>query len=360
MDARDEFSTGVKSILAHRAGFRCSRPACRALTVGPSNESPSGKSSVGVAAHITAAAPAGPRYDTTISQEERSSVTNGVWLCAIHAKEIDDDVVRFPKEVLRAWKQHAEDEARSLLGRPISVQAIDIAIQVALHRASDDTLLVTGSTNLPDGTRIFVGVRHPARKDLYNEIAATVTAGMFAAPGFGTDGEAYPHGWYRIEVVSYFNGPWKQAEAVLAIVGKEGEYLVGRYAEPLHPEFAESEKRLRAAFDCIAPLKTGAGARTQKHLGAAVEQVKNSILTVDGRVSAMRIEEIVQLFMSAPDLRPRDGWSAQALPNGAIVVAYSFWSGFREAMAEWVAVLESGEVRYRNLDAKCMSWGPDE
>ena len=92
---RDEFSSGVKSILASRAGFRCSKPDCRALTIGPSTVNPGAQTNIGVAAHITAASPGGPRYDPTLTPEERRSVANGIWTCQNHGKQIDDDVVQF-------------------------------------------------------------------------------------------------------------------------------------------------------------------------------------------------------------------------------------------------------------------------
>lgn len=360
MPLRDDFSSGVKVVLAHRAGYRCSRPDCRSLTAGPSNERVDARSNVGVAAHITAAAPDGPRYDPTLTTEERRSFVNGVWLCQNHAKEVDDDSNRFTADVLRAWKHHAEEEARALLGKPISAQSLDVLTQVVVHRAYDDGLLVSGTTNLPNGTKLWVELQTSGTRRVLGNVKTHVNEGMFAAGGYTNRGAAYPHGWYTVEVLAYFNGPWQQPDAVLAIVGREGEYLVGSYAEPLHPEFAESEKRFRAAFDCIAPPLADAPDRSPSDLERAIEIAKRAVLTVDGRRSACAVEEIVALFMSSPGLRPHEGWSAQAQANGAIVAGYSFWNGDRPAVAEWTVVLDGPEVRYRNLDAKYMSWAPDE
>ena len=53
----------------------------------------------------------GPRYDETMSSEERKSSENGIWLCQSCAKMIDSDSVRYPKEVLQVWKQLAEQNA---------------------------------------------------------------------------------------------------------------------------------------------------------------------------------------------------------------------------------------------------------
>jgi len=74
---RDEFSEEVKRIAAARVGYRCSNPRCRKLTSGPKADS--GRAlSIGVAAHITAASPGGPRYDESLSAEQRSSIENAI------------------------------------------------------------------------------------------------------------------------------------------------------------------------------------------------------------------------------------------------------------------------------------------
>jgi hypothetical protein len=64
---RDDFPTLIKEMLAKRVGYRCSNPGCRKPTSGP-QEDPSKAVNVGVAAHITAASPNGPRYDPSLTQ----------------------------------------------------------------------------------------------------------------------------------------------------------------------------------------------------------------------------------------------------------------------------------------------------
>jgi hypothetical protein len=66
---------------------------------------------VGVAAHITAASPGGPRYDASLEPETRRSAPNGIWLCQVCAKLIDSDLPRFPADQLRKWKQDAVERA---------------------------------------------------------------------------------------------------------------------------------------------------------------------------------------------------------------------------------------------------------
>ncbi len=107
---RDDFPVNIKDVLAKRVGFRCSNPDCRQLTSGPQTD-PSKVINVGVAAHITAASPQGPRYDPTLMPEGRSSINNGIWLCQICAKLVDNDPIRYPAEILKSWKREAEEAA---------------------------------------------------------------------------------------------------------------------------------------------------------------------------------------------------------------------------------------------------------
>jgi len=118
MANRQDFSAPVRTGLAHRAGYACSNPKCRAPTAGPSEESEDARSDVGVASHITAAAPGGPRYDYSLSESERAAIENGVWLCQTCAKKIDDDIATYSPDVLRDWKRDAETHASARLGRP--------------------------------------------------------------------------------------------------------------------------------------------------------------------------------------------------------------------------------------------------
>ncbi len=107
---RDDFDTSTKDMLARRGGYRCSNPACRKLTTGP-QEDPTKALNIGVAAHITAASPRGPRYDSKQTSEERKSIDNGIWLCQNCAKLIDNDELRYTTDVVQEWKRLSEAEA---------------------------------------------------------------------------------------------------------------------------------------------------------------------------------------------------------------------------------------------------------
>lgn len=104
---RDDFNAATKELLARRVGFKCSSPGCRQPTSGPQAD-PSGTVNLGVAAHITAASPDGPRYDPTLTPQERASADNGIWLCQTDGKLVDNDEFRYTVDVLRDWKARAE------------------------------------------------------------------------------------------------------------------------------------------------------------------------------------------------------------------------------------------------------------
>ncbi len=80
---------------------------------------------IGVAAHITAAATGGPRFDPTLTEARRRAITNGIWLCQFCAKLIDNDDPRFPVALLHKWKDSAEERAKDLLEHPSRPEGFD-------------------------------------------------------------------------------------------------------------------------------------------------------------------------------------------------------------------------------------------
>lgn len=101
---RDDFSQSVKKTVAERAGYLCSIPRCNRPTIGP-HSNPNKAKCLGVAAHICAAAPGGPRYDPDQTPEERKDIANAIWVCEMHGSDIDKDDSPYPKEILIEWKR---------------------------------------------------------------------------------------------------------------------------------------------------------------------------------------------------------------------------------------------------------------
>src|SRR5260221_99711 len=113
---RDDFLNKTKETLAKRAAYRCSNPDCRMQTVGAA-AGHDGVVNVGVASHIAAAAPGGPRYDASMTREQRRSQSNGIWLCQNHGKLVDSDNSHFTVGTLRSWKTSAETESLEAIAR---------------------------------------------------------------------------------------------------------------------------------------------------------------------------------------------------------------------------------------------------
>ena len=130
MPARDEFTKETKDTVAKRVGLRCSNPNCRRPTSGPQAH-PRKTVNIGVAAHIAAAAPGGPRYDDRMTPEERCGIENAVWLCQNCAKLIDSDASRYTTDLLRRWRRLSEEAAM------LSVESIPTPTSTA----NDDDLI---------------------------------------------------------------------------------------------------------------------------------------------------------------------------------------------------------------------------
>jgi hypothetical protein len=161
----DEFLERVKVDLAKRVNYHCS--ICDAQTSGPKAGTDKAFS-IGKAAHITAAASNGPRYDATMTSEERSSFSNGIWCCSTCSEIIDHDAKRYPVEELHRLKTAAEERATGRIGRtpasgppvPRTWSEIDRAVQMlclneaARHEALDPRFSV--DVKYKDGNPVYV------------------------------------------------------------------------------------------------------------------------------------------------------------------------------------------------------------
>ncbi|MEG4301774.1 hypothetical protein [Microcoleus sp. D3_18a_C4] len=120
MKKRDNFDSKTIDTLAKRASYICSRPECKALTICRSDTISDKSMYIGKAAHITAAAVGGPRYDESLSVEQRRAIENAIFLCSSCADMIDkNNGVDFPTEVLRNWKLQHEEWVRCNLNKSI-------------------------------------------------------------------------------------------------------------------------------------------------------------------------------------------------------------------------------------------------
>jgi hypothetical protein len=139
---RDDFSKGTIREIAKGVGYRCSNPDCRRPTVG-ANAAQNGTIIIGVAAHICAASPGGPRYNAAQMSEERSSKDNGIWLCQNCGRLVDADPDKFTVDKLIEWKRDAQTRAFRELVAPNPAFAGELA-RVEATIAADEQPVDTG------------------------------------------------------------------------------------------------------------------------------------------------------------------------------------------------------------------------
>lgn len=135
---RDDFSSSTIEVLAKRVTYCCSNPSCKKATAGP-NANKNKFTNLGVAAHIKAASPGGPRYDINMSSEERSDILNGIWLCQTCSRLIDVDCETYTVEVLNAWKEIAEETAKKAIESDGSF-SVNTIFEIALESKLDAEL----------------------------------------------------------------------------------------------------------------------------------------------------------------------------------------------------------------------------
>jgi hypothetical protein len=107
---RDNFTRKTQLQIAKRSGWLCSDPECRCLTVVATSDG-NGEIMLDEASYICAAAPGGSRCDTGMSEAERRSAKNGMWMCKLHAESVDSEDLKFTVELRHCWKKLAEEHS---------------------------------------------------------------------------------------------------------------------------------------------------------------------------------------------------------------------------------------------------------
>ena len=113
---RDNFLMKTALKLRDSAGNVCTYPGCHVHTHGAKSNG-EGALGIGVACHIKAAAPGGPRYDVNQTPDQRRHFDNGIWMCQTHSKLIDADDSAYSVATLLLWKRDAEARSNALLNK---------------------------------------------------------------------------------------------------------------------------------------------------------------------------------------------------------------------------------------------------
>src|SRR5690606_7376714 len=111
---RAEFPSYVRQALAARVNNRCCFPGCSQITSGPSAESDTSKANTGIVCHIVPATQSARarRHDPNVTAEQRALPSNGIYMCRVHGKLIDDDEVTFTTGMLKRWREVGELRAQ--------------------------------------------------------------------------------------------------------------------------------------------------------------------------------------------------------------------------------------------------------
>ncbi len=152
MQNKNEFSERTKKILSARAAQTCSNPKCLRPTSGPHSDL--NKSTIiGKAAHIAGKSPGSARHDKSMTAEERSCISNAIWLCSVCHDLIDRDERLYSIERLLSWKVQHENRIQFAMVRNIdfSVGFAPVSEVVIRKNASDktkfDIYLIDQTTN---------------------------------------------------------------------------------------------------------------------------------------------------------------------------------------------------------------------
>jgi len=157
---RDNFLAPTINVISKRAAFICSNPECRCLTLSPAQNDAEKFVNIGKAAHITAASPGGPRYDSSLTDEERSSVENGIFLCSSCADLVDkNNGIDYSADFLRRWKSEHELWVQENLNKTPFLHA-DLTVINGTHSAKGKGTItgieIEGPVIFAPGTKSFV------------------------------------------------------------------------------------------------------------------------------------------------------------------------------------------------------------
>jgi hypothetical protein len=253
----------------------------------------------------------------------------------------------------------------------------DVVLKAHGDREPDGAIVISGTTNLPNGLKMWVEIESGhlplgAPKVVASDEAVYVKNGSFqTAPlwlevpnttftkkgwpaGVSVDvrQRPLPQGSNKVHFESFFNNAW-QTDAVLAVIGNnEGKNLKGAILKPTDSDVTNSPKTLDYRQTLILP--------TLSPEGKAINLVRGSVLSVPekGR-SAGDIQANLDLFLASPGMTLGNGWNTRALTSSYYEVSYDFIDGSEgEKQAIWTANLVTGAVKYVNESAKLFSWTP--
>jgi hypothetical protein len=240
-------------------------------------------------------------------------------------------------------------------------------------RDADNGTVIEGTTNLPSGTKLGVELMR-GEAPWGQDFKVYVDSGKFRSAAFRNGTSPLPPGKQKIHIFTYFNTSW-QSESVLNLVGKGGANLKPSAVVLVEDaQLLDSDKVLRYTVELVVPPLAGAPTNSKvvsqpesTSNNKAIEMVKKAVLVVDGRRSAMNVEDGIRYFFDYAGgnrvIRIGNGWSATPTGKDTYNVVLDFiqivGGNERHDTAMWEVNVVTKEVLYRNKYAKYFSYIPN-
>ena len=126
-----DFTETVRNEIAQEAMYVCAALDCFRLTGYSTTE---GKArTIAQGAHINAAGKAGPRAKKDASTAFLKSAKNGIWLCSICHKKVDDDPEYYTEAMLKDWKEKHKQLMRQVVGKDLESALLDLRNHKRYH-----------------------------------------------------------------------------------------------------------------------------------------------------------------------------------------------------------------------------------
>ncbi|MEG4453099.1 HNH endonuclease [Microcoleus sp. N9_A3] len=137
---KHDFSDDVIHKIGQAAMFFCQNAACNRLTGYSTSDGKCRR--IAEAAHVLPSGTAGPRAQTIPSfpHLELSGVENGIWLCRICHKMIDDDPAAYPATLLFEWKEKHGQLMRRIVGKDIEAALLSLGNSKRYYQEANELL----------------------------------------------------------------------------------------------------------------------------------------------------------------------------------------------------------------------------
>jgi hypothetical protein len=246
----------------------------------------------------------------------------------------------------------------------------EIVLTATASRDGSNGTVVSGATNLPDGTKLGVELMSGTMVTA-QDYSVFVESGLFHSGGFRKGTSPISPGRQRVHIFTRFNPQW-QTKAILTLVGSGGNRLKSsKVIRSEDAQLLDADKVLEFSEDLMVPSLRGPAVESPKasqsesRSGAtrSIEIVKKAVLVVDGSRSSMNVQDGANFYFSVPGTRKGDGWSSTPLGKDTFNVVLDFVNSDGKGKewhdkAMWEVDLVTGNVLYRTKYAKDFSWIP--